>query len=183
MEREVSMNRMYRKLSIFMVVLSVVALAGVSAFAISTSLQRPSGEPPYGVAVQSDAQGIKVTGVIVIHAMNINPVDPGKVTLADLNVVLRLRKGKDIKVIYTTTNGCDIYDGCRFMSQVNIDDAEETQNVISQIIRKPVLAEFFNYDQSLTLKLKALEEFVGVDVPLILPAEGYIVADIVIAVK
>lgn len=147
-------------------VLFTVVLFSSMAFAGTGSVQQPPGEPPYGVAIQSDAQGIKLSGVASIEYYNFRE------TVADVRIVLRLRKGNIIKVLYGEVKNID----------TNLPAAN--QDAITNTMKPKVIDAFFNGDYSLQVTLKSLEEFEGIDTSTTLTGFSSIyLVDIVIAVK
>jgi hypothetical protein len=75
-------------------VLAAAAL-GPAAFA-GLSDQPDSGEPPLGVAFQSDAQGTKLNGVIAIELLAIEITLPStRIATEGARAVLRLHKGNE----------------------------------------------------------------------------------------
>jgi hypothetical protein len=129
-----------------------------------------SGQPPYGMAYQSDAAGTKLNGVICIEYYNVeipggNPIN----SIADAKIVLRLQKGSgDPVLLYGTA-----YD-------VLINDIIVNQMAVTAAMAPQIIDVFFGGDDSLTVSLKSAKQFSQVDVP---PSAFYAVFDVELAVK
>lgn len=160
------MKTFTKMVMICMLVVFAVAFAA-SSEATKASKQDPSGTPPYGVAVQSDAAGVKLTGIASIEYYNFR----GEST-ADARISVRLRKGNIVKVFYAEVNGVDLFLPL------------STQTMITNAIKPLVVNEFFGGDTSLQVTLKGLEEFAGIDVSTSLTDMSSIyLMDVVVAVK
>jgi len=157
------MRHFKEKIVICLTVLFTATLFSSVVFAASR--QEPSGDPPFGVAVQSDAAGSKLVGVIFVEHYNFD-FDG----IADARIVLRLRKGKVIESFYGEVSGIDT---------VNGSTAEE-QAAITDELKAQIFAAF-NFDElTQDIVVKSFEEFVtgtyaGFD--------EYIMADVVLAIK
>lgn len=143
-----------------------VALLTSFAAAAKASKQEPDGTPPYGVAIQSDAQGIKLTGVVFLEYYNFRE------TVADVRIVLRLRKGNIIKTLYGEVKNID----------TNLPAAN--QDAITNTMEPKIIDAFFNGDYRLQVTLKSMEEFEGIDTSTTLTDFSSIyLMDVVITVK
>lgn len=131
-------------------------------------LEEPPGEPPHGVAVQSDAPGTKLNGEIFIEFYNIQASGA-----ADVRFILRLRKGSDFEVFYDEASVTD------FTSPTIV------QTAITNALTQDVLDRFFN-GSSKTVKIKSLQEFGELDTitPTDLTTRSvFILSDVVLAVQ
>lgn len=150
--------------------------------------ENPTGAPPFGVAIQRDAQGEKLIGVLFAEFFNESlPVWNGESFLyfADARVIVRLRKGAQFATFYGEA------------SHVEITTPAIAQPALMGTIAEDVLAYFFPGDQGLSIKLKSITEYGQLDIcaPLAAdfnncPAAGstfventVVLADIVLAVK
>ena len=159
----------------------LLVLAGGALVFAGEGLERQPGEPPKGTAVQSDAPGTKLDGVVSIELYNFRNNN----TLADARIVLRLRKNNDFDTLYGEV--------------FNIDPRSPatSQTAIVQAMKPQVINRFFGDNDedttddnadSFTLRTKALEEFgrVNTDTTLtgVFPQGSiFILADVVIAVQ
>jgi len=149
--------------------LLLLFLAGSALVFAGGGLEEPPGEPPHGVAVQSDAPGTKLTGEIMIEFWNIQPN-----ANANARFLLRLRKGNDFAMFYDEASVTD------FTSPTVV------QRAITNALAQDVLNRFFN-GASKTVKVKSLEEFGELDTPTTVPAPStrsvFILSDVVLAVQ
>jgi hypothetical protein len=73
---------------------AVAAAAGFAPASFGSFSDRPdSGEPPMGVAFQSDAQGTKLNGVVSIELLDVQVTGTTRTAEGGARAVLRLRKG------------------------------------------------------------------------------------------
>ena len=130
-------------------------------------LEEPPGEPPHGVAVQSDAPGTKLNGVLFIEFYDIQANFS-----ASGRFILRLRKGKDFEVFY----------GEAFVT--DFTSPSIVQTAVTNVLKQVVLDRFFN-GADLTVKVKALEEFGELTTPTSISTtlSTFILADVVLAVQ
>ena len=147
-----------------------VLLAATPLVFAGGGLEQPPGEPPHGVAVQSDAPGTKLTGEIFIEFWNIQSNFN-----ANARFVLRLRKGSDFAVFYDEA----------FVTDWTSPSAVQT--AITTALTQEVLDRFFN-GATKTVKVKALEEFGQLDtgnppIPNVLGRSVFILSDVVLAVQ
>jgi hypothetical protein len=147
-------------------------LAGSALVFAGGGLEEPPGEPPHGVAVQSDAPGTKLNGEIMIEFYNIQ--SNGN---ANARFLLRLRKGNDFAMFYDEAFVTD------FTSPTVV------QTAIANALTQDVLNRFFN-GATKTVKVKALEEFGELDtgnppIPITVPSSRsvFILSDVVLAVQ
>jgi hypothetical protein len=164
------MKRITMTVVISVVVVFVVTLLSPMAFA-ATAKEQPTGEPPFGVAIQSDAQGTKLNGAVLIEYYNFRQVD-GQL-LADARIVLRLRKGSVFKTFFGEE------------TDIDTNDPAGNQQTITETMYLQIINEFFEGDTSLEITLKSLEEFGDVDAYTALTPGGssFVLSDLIIAVK
>ncbi len=136
-------------------VLLVIAFTCSLAYGGSGAPQQAdTGDPPHGMAYQSDAAGTKLNGVICIEYYNVeipggNPLN----SIADAKIVLRLQKGSgDPVLLYGTAEG------------VLINDIALNQAEITEAMAPQVIDAFFGGDTDLTVSLKSAKQFAQVDV-------------------
>jgi hypothetical protein len=157
---------MKKTIFVFGILMAAVLLAPL-AYAGSGSPSVPPGTPPYGVAVQSDAAGEKVTGVIIIRYYN------PQGNYCNIHIVMRLRKGSILKTLSGEAPHIDLN-----------DPVTSTQTAVTTVMKEQILKEFFDDNQSLGIKMKLLDEYGEADFPSTGNWESsYTVADIVLAVK
>jgi hypothetical protein len=164
--------------SVMKYILLLVLAGGALVFA-GEGLERPPGEPPKGTAVQSDAPGTKLSGVISIELYHIE----NNGALADARIVLRLRKNNDFDTLYG-----EAFD-------IDPRNPATSQAAIVAAMKPQVIDRFFGNNDgdttndnaaSFNLRTKALEEFGRVNADTTLTGvQGsiFILADVVIAVQ
>ena len=149
-----------------MKVFMLVVLMGTPIVFAGGGLEQPPGEPPHGVAVQSDAPGTKLNGEIFIEFWNIQPNFS-----ANVRFLLRLRKGSDFQVFYDEASVSDW------------TSPSVVQTAITNALAQDVLNRFFN-GASKTVKIKSLEEFGDLQTPTVLGnPSAFILSDVVLAVQ
>lgn len=135
------------KLSSRIIAVVFIALATVLTSASKShalwARDAPTGEPPYGLAIQQDAQGVKLSGVVVLEYYNIRDESP---IVADIRVAVRLRQGKKFATFYGEARG------------VNASAPREAQDAITATVAADILEYFFQGQQGLTIALKSLTE-------------------------
>jgi hypothetical protein len=109
--------------------------------------EQPPGPPPHGVAIKGNAEGIRLSGVLVVEFLNYN-FDTFIAEKA--SVVVRLRKGGQLEAIFSTVPG-----------PLSTSDPKAVQDAIMPIIAPKILETFL--DQSYTLTLKFMGEFTRVE--------------------
>jgi hypothetical protein len=134
---------------IFLAVFFTAGLYGSAAFAV-TSLEKPPGEPPHGVAIQDDAAGTKLYGVLVIEFYN---YDTQFDIAGGARVVLRLRQGNILQTFFKHVPG---------PLEGIISNPGFIQETIQNQIAPDILNEFFP-GEDLTITVKNMEEFDDVD--------------------
>ena len=115
--------------------------------------ENPNGEPPFGVAIQRDAQGEKLVGVLFAEFFN-NTKEwngSGFSYFADARVVVRLRKGAGFAVFYGE------------VAHVDITTPKVAQPVLVNTVAEDVLAHFFPGDQGLSITLKSMTDYGQLD--------------------
>lgn len=169
---------MKRHQKIISLVFLVVGIFFNYSFVFGNGWEQPSGEPPRGLAIQNDAQGIKLNGVMFIEYQNYNF---SKFTAENAKVVVRLRKGTQLEGIFGSVPG-----------PLNASDPAGVQAAIITYIAPLILQKFFP-GENVTITLKRMEEYRSVDGEWIMvtPKKGpsyplgtkYIVADIELAIQ
>lgn len=161
-------------------VMSPCAFAGVGWH------DQTATEPPYGIAVQSDAAGTKLDGVISIEFFNFRAdTEPPYGEVADARFVLRLKQGNAIHAFYGETD--------EESGPVEYKDNEAVHEMISSLMREDVLACFFGdcgypttIPGGLDVKLKAVGNLakVGVDSGTVFTDHSkFAILDVTVAVK
>jgi hypothetical protein len=132
--------------------LAVLVLSAPLAFG-GSGRETPSGDPPFGTAVQSDAQGTKLTGIGILEFYNIEliTVPPPPQRLADVRVLVRLRQGSQLDTVFTE------------LVDVDMLQVAATQARIIDALRSQILDKFFNNDQTLGVTVKGITDFVPVE--------------------
>lgn len=145
-----------------------------------------SGDPPYGVAIQSDAQGTKLYGILFAEFYNqYQALVDGEIKyFGDARVTLRLRQGSKFELFYGE------------VSNMDQSSPQVAQPVLVGAVAEDVLNYFFSGQLGLKIKLKGLTEYGDLDAcsqqnPALnncLDGSGFagnmiILADIVLAVK
>jgi hypothetical protein len=135
------------------VLLLVLLLFGALVFA---KQEQPPGEPPFGVAVQSDAKGTKLNGALFAEFYSCSDPDVNGHVSCNGRFVLRLRKGntKDLETFYAQISGIDP------------SDPHAAQGVIADLMEPQIIDRFFGNnndiftdDPLLTVKVKSVTEF------------------------
>jgi hypothetical protein len=127
-----------------MTVIFVVTIFGSLSFAGSGSPDTPPGVPPYGVAIQSDAAGTKLSGVISIE-YGYGGYSCGDTLCYDSRILVRLKKGKETRTFYAEADALPA-------------DPALQQGVITNLLKGKILNEFFG-GKELTITLTSLGEF------------------------
>ena len=170
--------------------------AGSTAFAGSPA--QPPGSPPYGMAVQGDVAGTKLTGVVEVSFYNLHCTSPGSFScnnggpdLSSAKATMRLSKGtNNVNTFYVD------------LGTVHFSDVAAVQTLAMERFRAPILAAFFGVPvgtfSPLQIYLKDISTLsMGNIVDNTAPAGNYIsnpgypdkivefsaVADLVVAVK
>ena len=108
----------------------------------------PPGEPPFGLAVQGDAKGTKLSGVLFAEFHDCD-FDTG---LCQARIVLRLRKG-------STTEFATFYGDTGGSASIDPANPGAAQQAIIDLMSHKVLIHFFGGNFSLQIKLKSVTEF------------------------
>jgi hypothetical protein len=145
--------------------------------------EQSSGEPPYGLAIQSDAQGIKLYGELFVEHYNYYPTPK---TAQILRVVVRLRKGNQLNTFFADLD-CTVGGGlpssiCSADGRYDATQTEMIQNAIIEAMRGDVLSAF-NIDPALGITLKNIEEFGIVTNSPASPLSAMALSNIELAVK
>lgn len=134
-------------------VVATAALLCVGSLAHGgTSREDPSGEPPYGVAVQSDAAGAKLSGVVFLEYFNMSADG----STADARIAVRLRHGSVLQTFYGEAAG------------VNVSSPAANQAAVTAAVSEDILA-FLGETGTAEIALKNLSDFGNVD-PCVMPA-------------
>lgn len=147
------------------------------------SYEQGTGEPPHGLAIQSDAQGVKLYGELFVEHYDYQTIiSPPSKTAAVLSVVVRLRKGNQLKTFFAELD-CTIGLPSSICTngRYDVTQAEVIQNAIIAAMKADVLSAF-NMDTTLGIKLKNIEEF-GVVTNGATPLSAMGLAAIELAVK
>ncbi|MFC1788405.1 hypothetical protein ACFLZE_00640 [Thermodesulfobacteriota bacterium] len=143
------MNSFKKAIVICLAVLFSVGLYG-TAISGTTGYEKPEGDPPHGLAIQSDAQGVKLYGVVFVEFYN---YDPENDIAGGARVVLRLRKSNTLNTFFTHVPG-------------PIPDIAQNPALIQEIIHNgmapDVLDKFFPGEE-LGITVKTLTEFDDVE--------------------
>jgi hypothetical protein len=135
-----------KRISIYLGAIMAVLILSLAVYAVSRE-ESKSGEPPYGLAIQSDAPGTKLYGVATIDFLNWYMDGDGVFWAEDAKVIFRLRQGSDVKLF------TGMYDG-----ELNLSDLPIPliQNVLMATIEDAVIDYFFgtNHDPNLQMTLK-----------------------------
>jgi hypothetical protein len=141
--------------------------------------EQPPGEPPFGLAVQGDAKGTKLTGALFAEFYNCD----GGTGLCAARIILRLRRSNATEF--------DIF----FAQASGLDPANPgaTQQDIIELMGPQVIDRFFgnndgnvtNDPTNLAIKLKNVTEFGELGVATLLTPTGsqFVLTDLVIAVN
>ena len=164
---------MKRFSKILVVSMAILFILVPVAFAGSGSPENPSGDPPHGLAIQRDAQGVKLVGVIFVEYYGAYRCEPRN--CANARIMMRLRKGAQLQPVSGHVEG------------VLVNNAADLQRAIKEEMAGDILSAF-QINGTLNITLKSLDEFVGADDEASPMAQviGLIqtyVADIEIAVK
>lgn len=169
-------------------VAGLLAAAALGPAAFAGLSDRPdSGEPPLGVAFQSDAQGTKLNGVIAIELLAVEVTPPStRIATEGARAVLRLRKGKEgPRGFFTALAGP--------IDVSTPEDIAALQADLLDAFRNPILSGAIGFfgDQcglagtdcpDVTITPKRISESVGVET-----SDGsdslYFVSDVELAVK
>ena len=143
-----------------------------------SSFEHGSGDPPYGLAIQSDAQGAKLYGELFLEHFNYNSSNK---CAQILRVVVRLRKGGLFNTYFAELESTELPTGTCPGGLYDTLKVDGIQQAIIERMKGPVLNYFFG-DTTLTIKLKNIEEFGVVNDPGP-PISAMSLSDIELAVK
>ena len=152
-----------------------VVLSASSAFGAATGFSDDAGGP-MGLAIQGDAPGVKLAGVVFLELFNFHDIETneGTVSAADGYAVVRLRKAQNIQTLYAE------------ITDVPTADSADVQAAIAAVLEEQIIEKFFDGVDTVKLVLRTAEEFGEVDIyrngDLSNPI-SYIITDIVIAGK
>ena len=174
---------MKRFMTLLVVSMGILCILIPVAFAGSGSPEKPEGEIPRGLAIQGNAPGEKLVGVVAMEHYGFYPC--GNANCANARATVRLRKGNELRTFFT------------HVDNAVVGDFAGNQNQIMQKLKSRVLSAF-GIDPNSQIVVRNLEEFGSKDDPDILdpnsdpasplaeltggPIFNYIM-DIVLAVK
>jgi len=159
--------------------IKMLAIGLFLASLVFAKSEQPPGQPPFGLAVQGDAKGTKLSGALFAEFHDCN-LTTG---LCEARVVLRLRKGNssDFDTFYDDTTGID---------PANPGAA---QQAIITLLAPQVIDRFFGNNNgiftddptNLQIKLKSVTEFgeLGVSSTDLTAGSQFVLTDVVIAVN
>lgn len=181
------------KVRVKILLLSLAALVMTSGWAAvahaSRMSENPKGDPPFGVAIQRDAQGEKLIGVVFAeffgHYLKWNPDTGSFDDYGNAQVIVRLRKGAQFATFYAEA------------LDVNYTTPAQAQPALMAAVEAEVLAYFFQGEPGLKITIKSMTEYGQVDdlcTPLTpqfydcQPGSAYYgntvaIADVILAVK
>ena len=151
-----------------------VMLSASSAFGAATGFS-DDVEPTMGLAIQGNAPGVKLAGVMCLELYN--PQTKDGIDVSDGYAVVRLRKSNLVHTFYA-----EIF-------EVPVDAPGPAQDAIMEALDTEIKAVFFNEDDTVQLVLRNAEEWGSVvgDRGVLTDAPGfgfdYTVVDVVIAGK
>ena len=169
---------MKRFITLLVVSMGILCILVPVAFAGSGSPEKPEGEIPRGLAIQGNAPGEKLVGVVAMEHYGFYECFPGgkPANCANARATVRLRKSNDLHTFFASVTG------------VIVGDFEGNQNQIMQAL-KPAILSAFGMDPNSEIVVRNLEEFGNADdfdSPLTVCSGGPIfnyIMDIVLAVK
>jgi hypothetical protein len=133
-----------KRLSIYLGAFMAVVILSMIVYAASRESSQP-GEPPYGLAIQSDAKGTKLYGVAAIEFLNYGVDGEGKFMATDAKVVFQLRQGNDVQ----------LFTGMHYGSlNLGDDPIPQIQSVLMDAVKDDILEHFFGPTHNPALKLK-----------------------------
>jgi len=138
--------------------IKVVAIGLFLASMVFAKSETPPGEPPFGLSVQGDAKGTKLSGVLFaeFHDCIDNPNGNGLQICAG-RFVLRLRKtnANDFAVFYADTGR---------LRTIEPENPRTAQAAVIALLEPAVINFFFPGNTSLHIKTKSVTEFGEFDV-------------------
>jgi hypothetical protein len=170
-----------------------VTLAGAAVWAGGSPEGGGSGTPPKGVAIQSDAAGTKLTGVLFIEFQNVRSCQG--LVADEARLVLRLRQGNDLGAFTDIIDCTNSPDACRTtmpntgcgpdpITLIDLNKVTEIQAALTAAVEDQIL-DFFFGTTSLAITVTRLGECATVDDPP-QPASlfsRFVVCDVSLAVK
>ena len=143
------MKSFTRAIVICLAVLFSVGLYG-TAESGTTGYEKPEGDPPHGLAIQDDAQGVKLYGVVFVEFYD---YDPKADIAGGARVVLRLRKSNTLNIFFEHFPGP--HSGIA-------QDPSVIQELIQNGMAPEVLDKFFPGEE-VGITVKTLDEFDDVE--------------------
>jgi hypothetical protein len=160
--------------------IKVLAIGLFLASMVFAKSESPPGEPPFGLAVQGDAKGTKLSGALFaeFHDCIDNPNSDG-LQICAARFVLRLRRtnANDFGVFYGDTGG---------VRTIEPANAGAAQQAIINLMSPQVIGAFFGGNSSLQIKLKSVTEFgeLGVSFTDLTPGGSqFVLTDLQVAVN
>jgi len=159
---------------IFMVSMAIMLILVPIAFAGSGSPEKPEGDKPSGLAIQGDAPGEKLVGVVAMEHYGFYSC--GNANCANARATVRLRKSTQLRTFFA------------YVNDVVVGDFRGNQEQLMQAMKADILTAF-GMDPNAQIVVRNLEEFGSADdfnSPLAEISGGPIfnyVMDVVLAVK
>jgi len=173
LKREVCMGKKRTWMVIGVVCLAVVML---SSYLVIAKLGAPAGqpgEPPFGLALQGDAAGTRLTGVLYVEFYNLmrdpacmstasDPCRNCPLAYADARIVLRLQKGdKDLQTFFGEVVGT----GNGTEGKVYIQDAAAMQEAVTSVMAPQIAEGFFPGKPNVRIVLRSMKNFGNITAP------------------
>jgi hypothetical protein len=165
---------MKRFTTILMVSMAILFILVPVTFAGSGSPEKPEGATPRGLAIQGDAPGEKLVGVVAMEHYGF--YECGNANCANVRATVRLRKSTQLRTFFA------------YVNDVVLGDFRGQQEQLMQAMKADILSAF-GMDPNAQIVVRSLEEFGSADdfnSPLAEISGGPIfnyVMDIVLAVK
>jgi hypothetical protein len=165
---------MKRLTTILVVCMAILCILVPVAFAGSGSPEKPEGAIPRGLAIQGNAPGEKLVGVVAMEHYGFYSC--GTANCANARATVRLRKSNELRTFFAYVNG------------VVVGDFAGNQEQLMQVMKADILSAF-GMDPNSEIVLRNLEEYGSADdfdSPLAQISGGPIfnyIMDIVLAVK
>lgn len=167
-------EKMKRYAIVCAVSVAILCMLVPVAFAGSGSPEKPEGDIPRGLAIQGNAPGEKLVGVVAMEHYGFYPC--GSANCANARATVRLRKSGEMHTFFA------------YVNDVVVGDFRGNQERLMQAMKADILAAF-RMDPNAEIVVRSLEEFGSADdfdSPLAQltgkPIFNYVM-DIVLAVK
>lgn len=163
---------------LFAVSVAIICMLVPVAFAGSGSPEKPEGDKPRGLAIQGNAPGEKLVGVVAMEHYGFYTcvTANGTANCANARATVRLRKSNELHTFFA------------YVNDVVVGDFRGNQERLMQAMKADIL-KAFRMDPNAEIVVRSLEEFGSADdfdSPLAVLTGGPIfnyVMDIVLAVK